>query len=209
MIPRPLTAAVALALTAFALPGAASAYEQLPSSLARLTPSDVEGKVRVSDDPLEHNVVLSTREAWKRGQSVEGAHATDVHLRAVVNRDTGRISWQVWHDLTYPGAQRDLVAVNYLAGGTLSQTPLIVEEHWTDNCPGTDGTGSCNQFTRLAFEVPEAVIREIADSYRSGSRTPWRLRFKDANGGAITSGIAPAEAAGLVRAIERWRQGKA
>jgi hypothetical protein len=201
---------IKLAILAVAFPmiaaAPAAAYDRLPTGLAQLSPADFANKVRVIDDPLEPTIVLSTDDGYKRGRSIKGAQADDVHLRVVVDRTTRRVSWQIWHELSYMGNQRELASVHYLTDGALKRSKVTALENWLDQCPPTDGVGSCNQFTRVAFELPDRTIREIASAYRPGERTPWRLRFKDKNGRDITGGLAPAEAAGLVHALEAWQR---
>jgi hypothetical protein len=195
------------AILALAVP--AQAYERLPNRLAQLLPADFAGKVRIVDDPLKPVIVLSTQEGYKRGRSVGGAQAEDVHLQALVDRKTGRVAWRVWHQLVYTGNRRNITAVQYRAGGALKHSDVLSVDHWLDQCPPTDGAGSCNHFTRVSFELSERTIREISDAYRPGLRTPWRLRFKDARGRDVTSGLAPAEVVGLVNALEQWRRDRA
>ncbi|MBV1688821.1 hypothetical protein KRR38_14355 [Novosphingobium sp. G106] len=184
----------------------AQAYERLPAGLAQLSPADFASKVRIVDDPLEPAIVLSTQDGYTRGRPIKGAQANDVHLRALVDRATGQVSWQVWHQLSYVGQQRNLESVQYLAGGALDQSQVMAVENWLDQCPPTDGIGSCNQFMKVGFELSDRTIREIAAAYRAGQQTPWRLRFKDRNGRDVTGGLAPAEAAGLLDALETWKR---
>lgn len=193
------------ALAAAAIAPTAAAYEQLPRSLARLSPADFAAQVEIADDPQGQAVVLSTREGYTRGRAIKGAHANDVHLRALVDKRTGEVSWQVWHELMYVGGRKDLHAVHFLSSGGERQVRPLVVDHWLDQCPATDGVGFCNQNTRIAFALPEGTVREIAASYQAGRREPWRLRFKDADGRDVTGGLAPAEAAGLVQALDTWK----
>lgn len=183
----------------------ASAYELLPEKLASLSPQDFAQKVHVEDDPLEPAIQFSTQHGYTRGRSIEGAYANDVHLRAVVDRNAGTVRWQVWHEFINVRGHKNVTAIHYLKGGTMTTAAPVTLDRWLDQCPPTDGVGSCNQFTRIAFELPEDVVREVAASYRAGSREPWRLRFKDASGRDVTGGIAPAEVAGLVQALDSWR----
>lgn len=205
-----MTGKARLALQAVAICSMAAtpaiASERLPSTLAQLTPGDFASKVRIIDDPLEPAVVLSSQDAYKRARSVNGARARDIHLQAVVDRASGRVSWRVWHELSMPHG-RKLGSVEYASGGGgLEQSSFLTLESWLDQCPPTDGIGSCNHVVRVAFELPDHAVREIAAAYRPGERTAWHLRFKEADGRDITSGLAPAEAAGLILALERWRQ---
>lgn len=189
---------------AFAAPQTAGAYEQLPRPLASLSPADFAREIDVVDDPLEPAVVLSTHQGYARGRAIKGAHANDVHLRALVDRASGRVTWQVWHELITVRGHKQVTAVHFLAGGNLRQVAPFAVDHWLDQCPATDAVGSCNQFTRVGFELTEDMVREIATAYAAGSREPWRLRFKVESGRDVTGGLAPAEAAGLLQAVEAW-----
>lgn len=196
-----------LVLVAAGMSQTAAAYEALPRSLAQLSPEDFADQVEIANDPLEEEIVLSTKDAYANGRSVKGAYADDVHLRALVDRRSGTVSWQVWHDFVHVGHRKELQAIHYLSGGDLRKAKPLIVERWLDQCPPTDGLGSCKQFVRVVFELPEAAIREAAANYRPGSREPWRIRFKNENGKDVTSGIAPAEAAGLLAAFDAWRSG--
>lgn len=197
----------ALAIAALlAFPATGHAADQLPRSLADLSSADFAGKVVVADDPAGAAVVLSTQEGYSRSRGVKGAHANDIHLRALVDRDSGRVTWQVWHELVTVRGHQGITAVHYSLGGRPRTALPIKTEHWLDDCPPADGLGMCNRLTRIGFELPERAVREIAASYDRGSRRPWRLRFQDASGRDVTSGIAPAEAAGLMKALDEWRR---
>lgn len=198
---------LALAIAPFAGAGSAFAYDRLPAALAQLTPDEVREQVKVHDDPATPHVVVSTREAWDRGRSIGGAHARDVHLRALVDRQSGAVRWQVWHELVHPGPTPRVVGVNYEAGGQTAQADLLFAEQWKEGCPSVDAIHrACNRHTRLVFELPEQVVSEIAESYTPESRRPWQLKFRAENGKSISGGLAPAEAAGLLDAVETVRQ---
>lgn len=203
-----LLSSLFIALAA-AAPMTAAAYERLPESLARLAPADFARDVQVADDPLEPSIVFSTQAGYKRGRSLAGAYASDVHLRAVVERATGQVTWQVWHELVSHRGHKDLTVVHYLSGGNVQTAQPVGVDKWLDQCPPTDGIGSCNQVTRVGFSLPAKTVRELAAAYSQGSREPWRLRFKDASGNDVTGGLAPAEAAGLIAAVEAWGRGPA
>jgi hypothetical protein len=201
--------ALTTALVAAALPpSTAAAHEQLPRSLARLSPADFASRVQSADDPLAGAVVLSTRQGYARSRAIQGAHANDVHLRASVDKRSGRVRWQVWHDLMYVGSRKDLHAVRYRSGGTTQSVTPFTVDHWLDQCPPTDAPGQCNHNARIGFELPETTVREIAAHYRAGARVPWSFQFKDIDGRDVTGGLAPAEAAGLVAAIDARADGR-
>lgn len=195
-----------IAALAFATPQAAAAYERLPRQLASHSPADFARQVSIADDPQAPAVVLSTHAGYTRSRAIEGARADDVHMRALVDRRTGAVSWQVWHDLVYVSGRKDVTAIHYKAGGEPRQAQPLPARHWQDGCPPVDGMGFCNQASRIGFELPEAVVRDIAAAYRQGSRQPWAIRFTEADGRDVAGGLAPAEAAGLVQALDEWRR---
>lgn len=196
---------VLAALAALTFPAVGHAVDGLPRSLAALSAADFASRVEVVDGPTGA-VVLSTREGYSRARAVKGAHANDIHLRAVVDRTSGLVSWQVWHELATVRGHQGITAVHYTLGGKPHSAPPIKAEYWLDDCPPADGLGACNRFTRVGFELPERAVREIVAAYDRGSRRPWQFRFQDVSGRDVTSGIAPAEAAGLVRALDTWRR---
>lgn len=209
-MPRPLAALALAAALVFPAAGYASAGhagESLPRSLAELSSADFASRVHIADDPAQAAVVLSTRDGYSRARAVKGAHANDIHLRALVDRGTGRVTWQVWHEFVTVRGHQGITAVHFMLGGKPRTAQPIAAEYWLDDCPPADGLGMCNRFTRIGFELPEGAMREIAASYERGSRRPWRLRFQDASGRDVTSSLAPAEAAGLVKALDLWRRG--
>lgn len=203
--PRPARAVLALVFAAIAFTAPAAAHGRLPGPLAAMSPSDFAAQVRVTEDPAQGALVFSTSEAYQRGRSITGAYADDVHLRALVDRRTGRTTWQVWHELAYVGARKAVSAVRYTSAGETRRSEPIHLDHWRDRCPPTDGVGLCNEGMRVAFELPEQAVREIAAAYRPGNRTPWPLHFQDENGRDVTGGLAPAEAAGLLQAVNARR----
>lgn len=205
MLSRPFLASLAAALCA-ATP--AMAYEKLPTTLAGLSPADFAEDVHIEDDPLASAIVVSTHPGYKRGRSLKGALADDVHLRALIDRASGKVTWQVWHDLAYVGGRKEVHAVHYQAAGGVRETRPFHVEHRLDRCPPTDGVGHCGEAMTIGFELPEATVREIAAAYAPGSRAPWRLRFKDTGGRDVTGGLAPAEAAGILHAVEAWRRSR-
>ena len=183
----------------------AAAYEQLPYGLARLSPVDFAGAVNISKQP-DSITVLSTQDGYTRSRAAQGARAEDVHFRAVIDGRSGKVSWQVWHRLVHAWRYMDIRAVRYeLGGATRTIAPKLVE-HGTDRCPPTDGVGSCNTAVDVMFELPEEAIREMASNHRGNARNAWPLQFITADGTEIGSGLAPAEAAGLIHAYESWQR---
>jgi hypothetical protein len=187
------------------IPQSAAGQDQMPKRLAAMTPGDFEKKIVVTDDPLERHVVISSHKAFRQSATLGDGMARDIHMRALVDRQTGATQFQIWHDIAYWGQRKSFYQVNYIAQGNLHQTDLLVVAHRADDCPAIDGIGSCSRNKTLAFEVPESVMRDIARQYTPRSRSRWTFRFKDQLGLDVTSGIAPAEAAGLLSVLDMRR----
>jgi len=185
--------------------GAAHGQPNVPRKLAAMTPADVGARVRVADDPLERHVVISTDGAFRGSRPVEGGLEGQAHLRAVIDRASGAVRFEVRQETAYSGPRKQLYQVNYLAGGRLVEAELALAVHETDDCPQVDMIGSCVLAKTVAFELPEPLVREIAAQYQPGARTPWAYRIKDRNGKDVTGGIAPVEASGLLEALASWR----
>lgn len=184
----------------------AAAHEKLPAALAALSPAEFAQDIRITDDPLSSTIVVSTEAGYTRTRALKGALADDVHLRALIDRSTGKATWQVWHEIAYVGGEKDLHAVHYQAGGAARAARPFHVSHRLDRCPPTDAVGFCGQASRIGFELSEDVVREIAVGYAAGSRKPWSLRFEDAGGKPVLGGLAPGEAAGLLLAVAQWRE---
>jgi hypothetical protein len=187
------------------VPVVAGAEVALPRGLAALSSADFAARTQVVDDPLEQAVVLTTASAYKRGQAMDGAFATDVHLRAAVDRASGKVTWQVWHEMINFRQKLHVAAVQYRSGGALQAGQPARVEKWDEVCQMADTNAPCFTHLRVVFDLPEAAVREIAASWSAGSRTAWPVRFKAEAGDDVTGGLAPAEAAGLVQAVDAWR----
>jgi len=196
-------AAIAMALAGLMLGASASASPKLDKKLLKMTPEDFRSATVVHDDPLEHVAVISTEEAYASGKrSALRTVWHDSHLRAKVDRATGATRYEVHQYVRYWGPRRDYASVNYLAGDTLRQAKLSLAAHDVDHCPNTDFYGDCSMSKRLAFEVDEATLRQVA-----ASAQPWGFKFKDRTGSEdLRAAITPAEAAGFLSAVDAYRQ---
>lgn len=210
-LPRPVSLPLLRTGMAISLAGGflaaapALAVEELPRSLARVSPADFADGVQVVDDSLEPELVLTTHDTYARGRALDGARANDVHLLAAIDRASGAVTYRVVHDITYFAPRRSFTHVQYVDGQTLRDSPVTVVEGGSDFCNRDTAIGECRVFQTISFELTQAEMERVAAAYAEGSRQPWQLRFKEEQGQDVTGGIAPAEAGGLLRAVERLR----
>lgn len=197
-------AGVAVATLAVAVP--AYAVEELPTKLAALTPAQIAESVKIFDDQLEPDLVVSTQDAYSKSRALDGARAQDVFILARIGRDEGAVSYHVVHDLAYWSPRRTFTHVQFLDGSDLVVRDVAIEKSADEYCDVDTAIGECRVFQTLSFELSAEEMQRLAANYDEGSREPWRLRFKDKYGHDVTSGIAPAEAGGLLQAVLQLRK---
>lgn len=206
---RLATSALALSLLGGFAPvqaaPASTATAQLPIRVAALPAEHFARAVEVKNDLLEPYVSFSSRGAHKGRHTLGAGTEGDLHLTARLDRDTGAVSYRVWHEITNTDAPRELTRVHYRTGGKVTQSDLSVARHWDSNCVPRETGGQCDQRIRVAFDLPEQVVRDIAAGHEQGSRRGWAFRYKDTQGSDLDGVLAPAEAAGLIRAVDVWR----
>ena len=194
----------AIACLAAAIP--AHAVEELPQKLAAISPAEFAESVEVIDDLLEPDLIVSTKDTYSKSRSLDGARAQDVYLLAKITRDKGGVSYHVVHDLAYWAPRRSFTHVQFLDGTDLVAREVAIGEGGQDYCDVDTAIGECRVFQTLSFELSAEEMQRLSDGYAAGSREAWRLRFKDEHGQDVTSGIAPAEAGGLLQAVSQLRK---
>ena len=62
----------------------------------------------------------------------------------------------------------------------------------------------------VAFNVDEAVLRRVASLYDPSGKgvTGWKFRLKSKTGIQRDEGISPAEAAGILNAVEAYKRAR-
>lgn len=197
-------------LVAAAVPGIALADSSPPKKLLAMSPDVFQAKTTVQDDPLEFHATLSTQKAHREGWGMFRSDGHDNHLRAIVDKRTGTTKYEVRTLVRYYGAQRAYRSAHFATAAGLQAAPLTLERDAQDPCATNDNNNNfnCALTKTLAFELDEPAIRAIAAQYRAGNQQGWAFKLKDDNGADIVTAIVPAEAAGLLRAVDSYRAGK-
>lgn len=184
--------------------GGAQLSAELPKRLLAMTPEDFAEAVTVHDDPVAPEVILSTERAHVRW-SARHAIVNDNHMRALIDRRTGAIRYELHQSMRYWGDRRDYARVTYEAPDGLRQAPLTLARHGADICPNEELGGQCSRTKQVAFEIKEPVLQSIATGYAPGSGTGWAFTVEERNGAHWNGAVAPAEAAGLIEAVTSYR----
>jgi hypothetical protein len=194
------------AIMAAAVPAVANAEIAQPKKLLAMSPAAFAEATTLQNDRLESHATLSTEKAHRESWRVLDPYGQDNHLRAIVDKKTGATRYEVRQTLRYWGVPRDYTAAHYRGpAGMLRKVALSEARPGEDFCPLMEIMQQCPQTHVTAFEIDEATMRHIAAGYQPGARDSWGFKLKDAMGYDITSGIVPAEAAGLLQAVDQFR----
>ncbi|MBC2667197.1 hypothetical protein H7F51_16880 [Novosphingobium flavum] len=196
-----MAAAAGLLASGVAAQSKEERIEPSPAQLAKLnalTPEGVAALVTVKGDELEPVTVLTTAEAWKSKGAFTDPVRSDAMLRAFISTRTGEVRWQVYEEVSYNYAYRMFRQAVYATAAGAQSAAVTELAHEVLGCFG----GTCSYRDTLGFDLPEAAVREIAAQYHPGGSPLWRFRFKAQSGLDWEDRIAPAEAAGLLLAVE-------
>jgi hypothetical protein len=200
-----LSGAVA-AMLAFAPPVAAD----LPKRLRMMTPEAFGAAATMRHDPQARTTTFSTEAGHLPNPLSPIRHLlSDNHLRAVIDWRTGAVRYEVHQRILYWSAhardRRSYGAASYQGPDGVRVGGLIEASHGGSFCPHEDNLGHCAQTGQIAFTIGEDELRAIAMRYRPGTADRWSFRVSEAGGRHWDDAIVPAEAAGLLIAIERTR----
>lgn len=201
--------AALLALT-FAVATAAHAQSQdeqaLPTDkqvaiLQSMTPQEVARGVTVRDDDLETAATLTSEAAYQTNGRFNDRVRSDNFLRAFIDKKTGEARFQVYQEITYGVAYRNFQTVSYSTTDGPSNSDLEVISH---DMPCNYGV--CFYKDIVGFTVDEQVLRAVAAGYKAGNSPYWRFRFHAQNGLDWNDRMMPAEVAGMLAAVDTYRQ---
>ena len=202
-----LVAGVLLATPAFAADGLPSELERTAkeqvkreAAISKLRYEDVERAVTTRGDDLVRFVTISTAPVFQWRGAFTDRGRSDSFFRAMINRDSHKIMYQLYQVVTYSGERRDFRMVNLpLAGG------LVAREAVQVNSKLVTCNIVCVHEETIAVDLDEQDIVAIA----SQSAPLYRYRLKARNGLDWTDDIAPAEAKALLATVARWKQDNA
>ncbi|MES2495591.1 MAG: hypothetical protein V4618_05740 [Pseudomonadota bacterium] len=191
---------------AIGIAGPPAAAADLAKRLRAMTPADVSAAVTLHDDRAAGSVTVSTEAAFVRSPLSPIRHLlSDNHLRAVIDPQTATVTYEVHQSIFHWGEPRTFVAARFPAGGGARTVGLIRADAGERFCPNEDGWGHCALTRQIAFPIAESDIRSIAARYRPGGGDGWAYRIEESGGRHWDDRISPAEAAGLLLAVDQVR----
>lgn len=183
---------------------------ELPKALRAMTPDAFGAATTVHHDPQARTTTFSTEAGHRPDSRSPIRHLlSDNHLRAVVDWRTGAVRYVVHQRILYWGAhardRRSYDSASYEASDGVRVGGLIEARHGDSFCPNEDNWGPCAHTRNVAFGIGEDEVRTIAARYRPDRTEPWTYRIAEQGGHQWQDAILPAEAAGLLQAIDRQR----
>lgn len=174
-----------------------SKAEKQVASLIAKTPEMFAKFADLKDDELEPQAEISTFSVWRL--DVYSSVNSDIFVRAFVNKKSGKTDYQIYFKADYSGDWATIYQASYLIDDELKTVAV--------NRLGSDvscGSYSCRHYEDVAFDIPEADLRNIGKQYVAGQNNPVRFRFRGKSGQDFDIGLMPAEAAGVVQRVESY-----
>jgi hypothetical protein len=169
--------------------------------LQSLTPADVARGVVIEDDDLATLAKVSTSEAYRSNSRFTDPVRADNFVRAIIDKKTGGVLYQIYQTVTYMFEWRNFTSVNY-ASPTGPQTAKLDQiNREVIMCTA----GSCVYRETVGFIVSEAFLTTIASQYAPGNSPLWRFKFRATKSFDWEDSMNPAEIAGLLLAVDTYR----
>lgn len=183
--------------------------KKLPKQIQQLiamTPEQFEQTATLKDDDLETAAVITTINGWQQKDGLLRLVNNDNFFRAFIHKKTGKTTFQVYHAVRYmQSGWAFFEIVNYETPDGPKSATLTVLGRDVASCSTYLG---CTYFEQVAFEIDEALLRDVAKRYQPGQVAAWRYRLKAKSGAERDEGFVAAEVAGLLRAVDKYRAAK-
>jgi hypothetical protein len=147
-----------------------------------------------------HATKISTERGYVERQGLMGEVWHDEFLTAVIDHDSGQVSYRMDVSITYRGTARSYRTAEYRGIGQLETVPVRVLKRTVINCP----TGECTYTEYLAVPLDEALIRHLAEGYVPGKSELWSFRIVAKGGSDYRGSLSNAEVAGLLAKVDAY-----
>ena len=149
-----------------------------------------------------HATKISTERGYVERKGLMGEVWHDEFLTALIDRDSGQVSYRMDVSITYRGASRAYKTAEYRGIRELETVPVAVLKRVAINCP----TGECTYTESLAVPLDEALLRHLAKGYVPGKPELWSFRIVAKGGPDYRGSLSNAEVAGLLARVDAYAQ---
>ncbi len=182
---------------------ACSTTDQQGAQLLALTDTHFRDTTTIKDGPLDVVATFSTVNGFQEKHGLLGIVWNDEFLRAFVDKKTGTIKFQLYAIIPYTDSTwRFYNGATYLTpNGPVAANVDVIDRDV--DCTGSSTFGGCSYTEQVAFDVPADVIQRLADAYGTdAAHHIWLFKFSAHSGSEYSDGIIPAEAKGLLEAMQ-------
>ena len=170
-----------------------------------LTPEHFKATAKIDDDELDVVASINTMGGMVKRQGLLGIVWNDNFLRAVIDKKSGQMTFQVYQYINYEGDWRFYETVNYETPNGPVQKRLIQISRDVLSCSGSRYSTGCSYSEHFAFEVDEALLRTIASGYQPGAAVGWKFKFGAQRAEDWPDAMLPAEVVGFLQAVDEYR----
>lgn len=177
--------------------------EKDKAKLLKLTVDQFVKTVAIKDDDLETIATIDTKRGFRPAGGFFDIQGSDIFLRALVDKASGKATFQAYQLLWYKHTQlRDYRIVNYQLGENAIGTAVLTRlSERVIECDQYSAVLGCTRSEEVVFEIPELLLRQIAS--RPADQV-WRIKFRAQSGNDWEEIVSPLEAAGLLSAVETF-----
>ncbi len=172
--------------------------QRITERLAKLTPEHFQKTASIKgNDALDTIATITTLKGFKYKGKFTDRFKTDSFIRAIISKDTGKTTFQIYATISYNFDWRNYNSANY----ETPQGPKPGKVTSINKEVVACSYGSCVYSEDVAFSLEEETLREIA---KGGSKL-WRFRFYAQSGPDWTELMSRAEVAGALAAVDAYR----
>jgi hypothetical protein len=166
------------------------------------SPEYVADLAEIRNDPLDTFIRINTSPFYIQRQGLLKVANNDKYMRAIIDKETGRTVYQLYMWVSYTGDWAFFNRLNYES----SSGPKSAIFHEIDRKVGYCGRYlGCTLTEHFAADIPEEVLRQIADGAQAGDGRTWRFRVYGKGVDGVNSELLRTEVAGILIAVERQR----
>lgn len=176
-----------------------------------LTPEHFKSTANLEDDDLKVTATITTKNGFKQRQGLLHFVYNDNFLRALIDKKTGEVTYQVYQSIYYQASDwRFYLKANYETpgGSEFADAKLLKAPIAHDfDCP--DHTSSvCAYNEDVGFSVDRELLDSIANTYEPSKSVKWNFKFIPRDGEDFHDGLLVAEIVGFLQAVDSYTKTK-
>lgn len=186
-------------VAACAAPGGPPSPENDPRLLTR---EHFRATASIKDGPLDLIAIVSTVSGFQAKQGLLGVVNDDHFLRAFVEKRSAKVTYQVYVVARYRGESWRFFNTATYETSVGPAAALVMTIGRDVDCASSRYLG-CSYVEQIAFDVPEQVLREVAQ--RAAADSLWQVKVNSKSGVDSTRVFVVPEVQGLLDRVDEYR----